>query len=225
MPRRQPGPLLRVAPSEFQTNLLHYFFTSNNKSILQSGGSSETCDSHQRTRTGWSRQCGRRGVSAVYVAELARSQGRAGNLTLTRLGDPCRVTSNTRWCRPWRFTSLTTKPVLGADFLYQDYLPAPVTWQRRFILQFNLTSQRSHVRNKTTGSIQWCPPSIFPFNNVAGLRCHDSILLQHLTEGAFDAQRALQHPCVSRTQAPSSSKFRGLRHLPRFKRHQTLVHC
>ena len=38
------------------------------------------------------------------------------------------------------------------------------------------------------------------------------------------AQRALQHPCGSRPQAPSSNKLRGLRQLPRFKRHQTLAH-
>ena len=63
----------------------------------------------------------------MYVAELARSGCRAGNLALTRRGDPCRVTSNTRWCRPWRFTSFTIKPVLGADFLCRGYLPVPVT--------------------------------------------------------------------------------------------------
>ena len=39
----------------------------------------------------------------------------------------CRQASDTRWCRPWRFTNLTTKPVLGADFLCRGYLPAPVT--------------------------------------------------------------------------------------------------
>jgi len=95
--------------------------------VLRVGGLSETCDSYRRNRAGCSRQCRRRGATAVKVAEFARSGCRAGNLALTRRGDPCRVTSTTRWCRPWRFTSFTTKPVLGADFLYRGYLPAPVT--------------------------------------------------------------------------------------------------
>ena len=103
MPHRQPEPVLRV------------------------GSWSETCDSYRRNGAGWSRQCRRRGVRAVQVAELARSGCRAGRLVLTRRGDPCRVARNTRWCRPWRFTSFTTKPVSGADYLCRGYLPAPVT--------------------------------------------------------------------------------------------------
>ena len=60
----------------------------------------------------------------------AQFQFSSSSLLSTFPNDPCRVTNNTRWCRPWRFTSFTTKPVLGADFLCRVYLPAPVTTHR-----------------------------------------------------------------------------------------------
>jgi len=52
-----------------------------------------------------------RGAGAAQAAYLSHTAA-------TRVGSSC---------RPWRFTSLTTKPVLGTDFLCRDYIPAPVT--------------------------------------------------------------------------------------------------
>jgi len=163
VPCRQPGPVLRAE------------------------GWSEKCDSYRHTRAGLSRQCRRSGARAVYVTELGMSGCCAGSLALTRSCGPHRVASNTRWCRPWRFTSLTTNSVLGVDFLCPGWLPAlatlcPSHMQQKGVV---LTSNTLFVAVcwfyfVSSAKASQCPPPADVAGGIHPLRCWSMPGLQQL---------------------------------------------